>query len=887
MAASAHARCDRFKGTDPLIIGMSRRRLAEHLGHPDTTAGIPEARWMRAMAFERLVRSDEFVSPVLTTAVGKLGLARPMGVRRADCSGRVGATAEALAIAHDKALDGEATLLTSLGVPYLDLEDDPLATAVQPDFAIVAARADREDDPPSGSWLVMGDAKDYERVRSRIDDRRMLKGFLQVAMGAASARAWSALPDGMYVHRYGALAVPRNSFLQPTVEIEDLSDHCAEVRARAEERRQRFETIGPTPLDAVDVDEFVSHLVATFDHASCVTCALFTHCREELRTSDDPTAVLIETGVAAELLPAVVGVIDGVTPIGRAPARVVANVQATASGRARWTRARRVDPAGQPGAIDVVLAKADSAALGIHGVAVRRWDAAGEPTGWTNLVFDNPQSPHTRLAVMQLLGSAVATTLAERPDEPVHVVVPERVSADVLASIADSLAGVEIARLRWQHDLTQGRLPLTFDGEPATVPDPLSDEQRLALSFLLEEDRARAMALRTAVVDFRQVLSRHLIVGGPPRDAGRLDYLLAWAGAAAQVDHRVVSDRIAASPHAPGARLTNLQSDAIHASGRTGRDPDQRSPATYERLVTEELQYKQRVFGEALTLLADHVESSALWAVHHALEADAQAVWRRRLAFHASDLVRFGRTNEFWRDDNVNILEADENCRRALDIIGDPDTARESAMDAGVRDVAFADVIDLSPLTLRLRSRRIGAGSHVAAVVVGEEPIVEGGGDHKVLQGSFDFALPHGPLSPARAEGTVEWRPSLPMPVAVGDTVVVVDVELFFKGMVRGGRLKVSRPVRDTRNAPLKDCTPDSYEVDPQAHEWCCRPHEQAEAEIADWIAERRADGAMNPEAWPPVIDDDAFDIPARAPVETEVIKADTVPAELTMDDVE
>lgn len=887
VAASAHARCDRFKGTDPLIVGMSRRRLAERLGHPDSTAGIPEARWMRAMAFERLVRTDDFVSPLLTTAVGKLGLARPTGVRRTDCSGRVRATADALAIAHEKALGGDATLLTSLGVPYLGLEDDPTATAVQPDFAIVATRQNDQGGAPGGSWLIMGDAKDYERVRSRIDDRRMLKGFLQVAMGAESARVWSALPAGMQVHRYGALAVPRNSFLQPTVEIEDLSDHCAEVRARAEERRHRFDTIGPTPLDADEVSEFVSHLEATFDHASCVTCALFTHCRQELRSSEDPTAVLIETGVPPELRAAVVGVIDGVSPIGRVPDRTLANVEATASGVARWTGKRRVDPVGQPGAIDVVLAKADSAALGVHGLSVRRWAATGCPTDWTTRVFENPQSPLTRLAVMELLGTALAETMAERLDEPVHLVVPERSTAHVLASIADSLAGVEIARLRWEHDLTQGRQPLTFDGQPATVPSPLSDPQRLALSFLLEEDRARAMALRTAVVDLRQVLSDHVIVGGPPRDAGRLDYLVAWASAMGPVDHREVSDRIAKSAHTPGARLANVQSDAIHTTGQTGRDAVRRDPRRYVRLVTEELEYKQQVLDGAVTLLAQHVEISNLAPAHHTLEADAQAVWRRRLEFHASDLVRFGRTNEFWRDDNVALLEADENCQRALEILGNPDAARESARDAGIRDVAFADVVGVDPVRLRLQSRRMGPGSRIAAVLIGDEPTVESGGEHKVLQGSFDFSLPHGPLTAAEVEGTVEWAPDPSLALAIGESIVVVDVDLFFKGVGRGSRLKVSRPSRDTRNAPRKDCTPGSYDTDPLEHEWCCRPHERAEADIADWIAERRADGKMNPEAWPPVIDDDAFDIPTGAPVDTDVIQPDTVPAELTMDDVE
>ena len=43
----------------------------------------------------------------------------------------------------------------------------------------------------------------------------------------------------------------------------------------------------------------------------------------------------------------------------------------------------------------------------------------------------------------------------------------------------------------------------------------------------------------------------------------------------------------------------------------------------------------------------------------------------------------------------------------------------------------------------------------------------------------------------------------------------------------------------------------------------------------------------MNPQVWPPVIDDDAFDIPAAAPVDTDVAVDGEVPGELTMDDVE
>ena len=55
VAASAHAGCERFRLTDPLITRVSRRALAAQLGAPDVGAGIPEARWMRAMTFESLV----------------------------------------------------------------------------------------------------------------------------------------------------------------------------------------------------------------------------------------------------------------------------------------------------------------------------------------------------------------------------------------------------------------------------------------------------------------------------------------------------------------------------------------------------------------------------------------------------------------------------------------------------------------------------------------------------------------------------------------------------------------------------------------------------------------------------------------------------------------
>ena len=94
VAASTHAACARFRGTDPLITGMPRRKLAKNLGHPDVSAGIPEARWMRAMTFERLVRDESFASRTATTTVGALGLARPPEVVLADAGVRTDRTAQ-------------------------------------------------------------------------------------------------------------------------------------------------------------------------------------------------------------------------------------------------------------------------------------------------------------------------------------------------------------------------------------------------------------------------------------------------------------------------------------------------------------------------------------------------------------------------------------------------------------------------------------------------------------------------------------------------------------------------------------------------------------------------------------------------------------------------
>ena len=98
VAASSHAACARFRGTDPLITGVTRRKLAEQVGHSKgPQSAIPLLRWMRAMMFERLVRDKRFASEVVTVSVGALGLGRPQAVVVADAHIDTSKTASALA----------------------------------------------------------------------------------------------------------------------------------------------------------------------------------------------------------------------------------------------------------------------------------------------------------------------------------------------------------------------------------------------------------------------------------------------------------------------------------------------------------------------------------------------------------------------------------------------------------------------------------------------------------------------------------------------------------------------------------------------------------------------------------------------------------------------
>jgi hypothetical protein len=852
---------------------------------------------MRAMTFERLVRDQNFAGQVATRTVGALGLKRPKEVVTVDAHMNPDATAQAFADAHTRAVnDGAATLVFQLAVPFVGFEDTR-ATDVRPDFAVIAPSVD----DPNASWLVVGDVKDYERVRSRIDDARMLKGFLQVAVGTESARAWSRLPEGMAVHTFGVLAVPRNAFLQPEPVVENLHDYLEEVKLRIEERRREAAESGYGVGE--DVKVHVEHLEAAFDPAACTTCTLFSYCRDELRRSHSPNDLLTEIGVRRDMRRHALGLVDGITDVGTVPASTAANIAATLQGTPQFTGQRRVDQAGKPGTVNIVLAKSDAAALGVHGIGIQRVTMEGR-SNWEFTTFDDPQSPDTRRLVMRRIGSTLNRAMREQrqaaeggtPDA-VHLVVPDQVTADVLVSIADNLAGVELSRLRWERDKEQGRPALTYDGEPATVPRPISEAERTAIALLLEDDRSRTFRLRCPIIDVREVLTRHVVAGGPTVNAGRLDYLVGWAEATDSdpVDHRAFADAIEISEHTPGARLTNRTSDAIHEAlvGKRGKHGSEgpADPDLYIALVTEELQYKADTLERALDVL-EGIGGSTLRESYRVIESDAQQVWRRRLQLHASDLVRFGRTYRPWRNSLVPMIESDLSCDAQLLALSNPQAAQDMAADAGNRSVAFATVMSAEPLELDVESRRIVDGSRVVMLMRNGQACVEAPGVwvDSTPAGTFKIGdLAIGPLSATGNEATrLRWDPQTVPVVEVGDHLVIADFAWFSE--LRGNRvLPVYKPKPDANSAPKPDCHFDSYDQDPQTHRWCCRSHERSEAEFSDLIAERRARGELNPETWPPVRDSDAFEVSAAhaAAGNAYALAPESAPDDQTMDDLE
>jgi hypothetical protein len=330
--------------------------------------------------------------------------------------------------------------------------------------------------------------------------------------------------------------------------------------------------------------------------------------------------------------------------------------------------------------------------------------------------------------------------------------------------------------------------------------------------------------------------------------------------------------------------LSNIESDLIHAAYRK-----RVKPATeYRKLVKDALDYKTEMMDRAISVLRQ-IDDSRLLPAYEALEVEAQTIWRRRCGMRASDLVRFSRTHPRWRNNQVAMLDDDSTCGNQLIALTNPQRAWDWALDAGVRQLATATVQAVDPIRLDIDSRRLTAGNTIALLHVNDVPVVETPSTTlRIQKGSFKLGhMPIGPLATQPRVATLTWSPVEVPSLKVGDELVVADVHWFGKPFKSGNELAVRRPSVDTNLAPKESCEPSSYAQDPTGHRWCCRPHEVAEAEWSDTLAARRARGELNPETWPPLVDEERFDVGSALPVEVDPADRPGAPQNLTLDDLD
>lgn len=318
-------------------------------------------------------------------------------------------------------------------------------------------------------------------------------------------------------------------------------------------------------------------------------------------------------------------------------------------------------------------------------------------------------------------------------------------------------------------------------------------------------------------------------------------------------------------------------------ASRKGTDPQQ--------LVQEELDYKAVVLDEGLGIL-DDIAPSILREAFRAIEGDAQHAWRRRHHLRANDLVRFGRVYRTWRDRQVDILSKDRECGDKLWALSNPELARDHGVDAGHRYLSRAEVTSLEPLTLEVDGRAVKDGARVVLVVRNSEAQVDSAAvTMKIQATSFKLSnVSAGPVSATERPGQFVWKPKIePAELGVGDELILADGTWLGLGAYNKDA-SVARPGVDTQWAPEASCLEENYYDDPDAHRWCCKPHEVGEAEWSDTLAERRANGELNPQVWPPVIDIDGFDVIGddEASAEDQTVVEDTGGRlALTMDDLD
>ena len=251
----------------------------------------------------------------------------------------------------------------------------------------------------------------------------------------------------MQVHRCGALAVPRNAFLQPEAVVERLDDH----RSRGPRPRARGAPRGEAQSSATTIRRTRSCRTTS---PTCrrrsiprpaSSCSLFAYCRSELRASHGPADVLIEIGVPPRLSAgASPGSSTGpATSAGQIPARIVDQVAATVERAGRCGSERgRTDPVGLPGAIYVVGREVGRG----RARGPRHRGAPRRAAAWETRTFLEPQAPTARRGAMELIGAAIVDCsrrrrAADPPRRPGPARPPTCSSPPQTRSPASSSAG--------------------------------------------------------------------------------------------------------------------------------------------------------------------------------------------------------------------------------------------------------------------------------------------------------------------------------------------------------------------------------------------------------------------------------------------------------------
>ena len=366
------------------------------------------------------------------------------------------------------------------------------------------------------------------------------------------------------------------------------------------------------------------------------------------------------------------------------------------------------------------------------------------------------------------------------------------------------------------------------------------------------------MRLRNPVVDLRRVLNAHMVAGGPSADSGRLDYLVRWAEATGdRAPRRLRRDRrVAADARgAPVERALGRHPRRAAGTASRSRDvpPARRGGA---RLQDRHPRARHRRARSAGGLGAAGRASRARSRRAGGLGPPARARGLRPRAVLAHVPAVAQRAGGACSTPTAPATRSSARSPTSRS----PTISRRMP---GTREVAVATVASTVPLRLEIASRRFVDGMTIVALHINRQALAE----HplttlKIQKTSFKFGrMPLGQIHTRR--GRHPRLGAAGRPTAAGR-----------RSPDRRGRHVVRPRVhlrpRDRRQ-PSQPRQPGGAEADlhPVLVRAVARTStsgvaartRSVEAEWADELADRRARGELNPEVWPPLVDEDRFDV--------------------------